>query len=190
MKEPQLEEEALRATASNDRLHLERQTMADEVHPLILTDPQGQSRSIPLKQEKPGLWSADLSPATTGLYRVTDGELLAFANLGPANPREFQAVISTPERIQALALATGGSARRIAHHKTDPPTIPSITFRSGDTRWSGSDFIAFKDTGSSRLLGMKRWPIFSGLVGFLLLGTGLLAVWLSEGWLFRRQRSA
>ena len=50
--------------------------------------------------------------APLGLHRAEDGELTALAHIGPANPAEFQDVISTTERLAPIAEATGGSVRR------------------------------------------------------------------------------
>ena len=185
MKEPQLEEEAIRASTQGTRLSIERQTMANTVNPITITGPNGQSQSVTLQPFKPGLWHADITPNTLGLYRISDGVLTAFANLGPANPREFQNVLSTPDKLAALTSATGGSVRRIARHKEDIPVIPSILTISDTTRYSGNDFIAFKNTGSSTLLGLSLWPIFIGVTGLALLIASLLTGWLGEGIGFR-----
>jgi hypothetical protein len=186
MKEPQLEEEAIRATAQGTRLTIERQTMADSIGPMNVTGPNGQSQSVTLQPSKPGLWRAEINPSTLGLYRISDGSLTAFANLGPANPREFQNVLSTPEKLAALTAATGGSVRRMARHKEDVLSIPSIVLLSGNVRYAGNDFIAFKNTGSSTLLGLSLWPIFIGFAGLALLMASLLTGWLGESMGVRR----
>lgn len=187
MKEPQLEEEALRATTQGTHLFIERQTMADAISAINVTGPNGQTQSVTLQPYKPGLWRGDINPDALGLYRINDGALTAFANLGPANPREFQNVLSTPDKLAALTTATGGSVRRIAHLKDDMPMIPSIVSLSGNGRFAGNDFIAFRNTGSSTILGLSLWPIFIGVAGLALLMASLLAGWLGEGRGFRRQ---
>ena len=60
------------------------------------------------------MWRSTLSAKELGLWRATDGKLTALANVGPANPREFQEVTSTTDVLQAIAKATGGSVRRLA----------------------------------------------------------------------------
>ena len=42
-----------------------------------------------------------IEDAPLGLHRAEDGELTALAHIGPANPAEFQDVISTTERLAA-----------------------------------------------------------------------------------------
>jgi len=187
MKEPQLEEEAIRATAQGTRLIIERQTMADSVGPMNVTGPNGQTQSVTLQQTKPGLWRAEVNPGALGLYRISDGSLTAFANLGPTNPREFQNVLSTPEKLAAITAATGGSVRRLAHHQEDSLSIPSILSLNGNVRYAGNDFIAFRNTGSSTILGLSLWPIFIGVTGLALLMASLLTGWLGESISVRRQ---
>ena len=54
MKEPQLEEEALRASAKPGTLVIERRTLADNVGALSLTSPSGAKHSVTLEQVGPG----------------------------------------------------------------------------------------------------------------------------------------
>jgi hypothetical protein len=186
MKEPELEEEALRAFAKGDQLTIERQTMADAARPVTLTSPSGATQSVTLDSVSPGLWRSVLTLSDQGLYSATDGELSAFASLGPANPHEFQHVISTLDRLQALAGASGGSVRRITAR------IPAILSLSSGARLASGDFIAFRKTESANVLGLSLWPIFVGLGGLALLAGGLLAGWLAEarGFRFRRPPAA
>ena len=112
MKQPDLEEEALRLNVNGRTVTVERQTMADSVNDVTLTSPTGASRVLQLQPKEPGLWQTTLTASELGLWRATDGKLTALANVGPANPREFQEVTSTTEVLQKIAQATGGDARR------------------------------------------------------------------------------
>jgi hypothetical protein len=181
MKEPELEEEALRAHANGNTLILERQTMADKANPVTLVAPSGEAQTVTLDPVRPGLWRSVLTPTAQGLYRANDGALSAFASLGPANPREFQNVMSTTERLAAFTAATGGSVRRIATHADDALRLPNVLSLNSGARFSGSDFIAFRKTDSAVVLGLSLWPIFAGLGGLALLAFGLLAGWIGEG---------
>src|SRR6202012_445568 len=66
MKEPDLDEEALRAHAHGQTLTIERQTMADTAPPVDLTGPNGQKAHLVLTQEKPGLWTASYAADAMG----------------------------------------------------------------------------------------------------------------------------
>jgi hypothetical protein len=185
MKEPALEEEALRARSESGRVIIERQSMKESVGPITLTMPSGKNTSLTLSPRSPGIWQGAFTPEETGLYKVNDGILAAFASVGPSNPREYQDVISTLDRLAPLADSTGGSARRIAQNKSDMK-IPTLVARTETARYAGDDFIALKDTKSETLIGLSLYPLLQGGWGLLVLGLGLLALWIAEAGGFRR----
>jgi len=192
MKEPQLEEEALRASAKPGTLVIERRTMADSVGALSLTSPSGAKQSVTLEQVGPGLWRREIPISELGLYRVDDGALTGFASVGPANPLEFQDVLSSTNPMSTLSAASGGSVRRIAPATSSASavtvTLPSIIRTTGTGPLSGSDFIALRDTQSSVVRGTALWPLLLGLAGLILLLAGLLGPWLVESRLGRGRR--
>ena len=192
MKEPQLEEEALRASAKPGTLVIERRTMADNVGALSLTSPSGAKQSVTLEQVGPGLWRREIPISELGLYRVDDGALTGFASVGPANPLEFQDVLSSTNPMSTLSTASGGSVRRIAPATSSASavtvTLPSIIRTTGTGPLSGSDFIALRDTQSSVVRGTALWPLLLGLAGLALLLAGLLGPWLVESRLGRGRR--
>src|SRR5467141_826973 len=113
MKEPDLEEEALRLTVRGHDLQIQRQTMSDTVSDVTLTTPSGKTRTLTLAATEPGVWRSTIEANELGLWRATDGKLTALANVGPANPREFTEVTSTTEVVAPLTNATGGASVRI-----------------------------------------------------------------------------
>ncbi len=114
MKEPDLEEEALRATATGQEIRITRQTMKSAVPDVTLTAPSGLTRVVKLRKVEPGLWRKQVKAAEPGLYHLDDGILTALVNAGADNPLEFQDVISDTHKLAPLAGASGGSVRRIA----------------------------------------------------------------------------
>src|ERR1700732_2889573 len=84
MKEPDLEEEALRLKMSGRNLAVQRQTMADGVADVTLTSPSGASRVLKLEPTEPGVWEKSIVADELGLWRATDGKLNALTNIGPA----------------------------------------------------------------------------------------------------------
>jgi hypothetical protein len=179
MKQPDLEEEALRLSARGRDLMVQRQTMADGVSPVTLTSPTGKTSTLTLEAAEPGVWRTTVAANELGLWRATDGKLDALVNVGPANPREFAEVTSTTEVLAPLAAATGGDARRL-----DGPsglTVPRVlAVRSSDT-FHGEDWIGVKMRDASIVRGIGVLPMFAGLLGLLLLVGSLAATWLREG---------
>jgi hypothetical protein len=60
MKQPDLDEEALRLQVQGKDLVVVRQTMADSVQPVSVTSPSGVSRDLTLSPGDPGEWRASL----------------------------------------------------------------------------------------------------------------------------------
>jgi hypothetical protein len=179
MKEPDLEEEALRLTASGHELLVRRQTMAEEVADVTLTSPSGTTRTLKLAPVEPGTWQGSVPAYELGLWRATDGKLNALVSIGPANPREFAEVTSTTDVLQPIAAATGGDSRRLDNGSgVSVPRI--IAVRSGDT-YHGDDWIGLKMRDASVVRGIGVLPVFAGLLGLLLLLGSLAGTWAREG---------
>src|SRR5665213_3377898 len=105
MKQPDLDEEALRLQVHGKDLVVQRQTMADTVAPVTVTSPSGTTRELRLTAGDPGLWSATIPAGELGLWQATDGTLKALINVGPTNPKEFSEVTSTPDMLKPLVQA-------------------------------------------------------------------------------------
>jgi hypothetical protein len=179
MKEPDLEEEALRLVVNGHNLLVRRQTMTDEVADVTLTSPSGATRTLKLDATKPGVWETSVSANELGLWRATDGKLNALINVGPANPREFAEVTSTTQVLAPLVNATGGDARRLDERSgLDVPRLVAV--RSGNT-YKGDDWIGLKMSNASVVRGVGVLPVFAGLLGLLLLLGSLAGTWVREG---------
>src|SRR5215468_3805565 len=179
MKQPDLEEEALRLIVHGRDIAIQRQTMADTVNQVTLTSPTGESRPIDLQKVEPGLWRATTTANELGLWRATDGKLTALTNVGPANPREFAEVTSTTEVLSPLSNAIGGDVRRIADG--DRVNVPRVVPVRTSTTFKGDDWIGLKMRDASVVRGIGVLPIFAGLIGLLLLIGSLAATWAREG---------
>ncbi|MFD1333610.1 hypothetical protein ACFQ4O_16530, partial [Methylopila musalis] len=130
MKEPDLDEEALRARANGRVVTFERQTLKDEAQPVTVTLPSGETREVALTEAEPGLWRGTFETPELGLHRATDRTLTALVNVGPPNPREFTEVTSTAGRLDRLAAATGGSARRVTPEAGAEIEVPRVALVS------------------------------------------------------------
>ncbi|MDE3176126.1 MAG: hypothetical protein KGM15_08500 [Pseudomonadota bacterium] len=175
MKEPELEEEALRARAHGQDVTVVRQSLKPDIPPATLTGPDGAARPLALKPAEPGLSLATVHVEDNGLYRASDGEHIALVNVGPENPLEFQEVVSTSEHLRALTEATGGSARRLG----DPASLRLLAMRESPI-YAGAGFLGVKRSGASALIGVSRWPLAQGFAGLAVLLGALVAMWLVE----------
>jgi len=179
MKEPDLEEEALRLSVRGHDLTVQRQTMGDSVDAVTLTLPSGKTMTVMLDKAEPGIWRKTIEAKELGLWHASDGKLSALANVGPANPKEFDEVTSSTEVVAQLVNATGGDAVRIEDGSgIHLPRIVGV--RAGDS-YKGDDWIGLKLREASVVRGIGVLPVFAGLIGLLLLVGSLAATWAKEG---------
>jgi hypothetical protein len=179
MKQPDLDEEALRLQVHGHDLVVERQTMADSVAPVTVTSPSGATRELTLNAGDPGMWTATIPANELGLWQATDGTLKALINVGPTNPKEFSEVTSTTDLLKPLAQATGGDARRLVEGSS--LELPRIVPVRASTVFHGDGWMGVKMRDASVIKGVGVLPLFAGLIGLLLLLGGFAATWLREG---------
>ncbi len=181
MKEPDLEEEALRASARGRSIEIERQSLKGESPPVTVTAPSGATETVALLAAEPGIARATVNGQELGLYRLSDGNLSALVNVGPENPREFQEVVSTPEKFRPVAEATGGTVRRIGIGKNGDVVLPRIIAIGNSPVYGGAGYAAIKRSGASELKGVSLVPLAAGFLGLAALLGSVLSAWVFEG---------
>ena len=176
MKEPDLEENALRAMVEGDSLVVTRQSLKPDDRPVTVATPDGSSRTLTLSPESGGRSSGRLPISDMGLYRVTDGTRTALAAAGPLNPIEFADVRSTPEKLGPIAAATGGGV-----FWAGTGNMPEIRRVSPDRTAAGRNWMGFRANGDYTVTGFSETPLLPGIAALLLIAGGLLAAWRREG---------
>jgi hypothetical protein len=180
MKEPELEEEALRATAKGREVTVERQSLIDQAGPVHIVAPSGKAQDLALASAEPGLFRSKFTAAELGLYRLSQGDLTALVLVGPENPIEYREVVSTTEKLRGLAEASGGSVRRIGGEGA-AIQMPRLVAMRESPVYAGSDYIGIRRTGASVARGLKLTPLAVGLFGLLAALGALIAAWAWEG---------
>ena len=181
MKEPDLEEEALRASVQGHRLVIERQSLKPQPPPAVVTTPSGKTITATLIAGDPGLWKAEIDTRELGLFKIADGDLSILANVGPENPKEFQEVVSTQDKLRPLAEATGGTVRRIGDGRDGAIAMPRLLAMRDSPIYGGSDYVAIKKTGASEVKGIGFSPLAIGFLGLLVLLGSVVLAWVTEG---------
>ena len=136
-------------------------------------------RTLLLVQAEPGVWRTTFEAKELGLWRASDGKLTALANVGPANPREFDEVTSTTDWVSPITSATGGDAVRIEDGAGIH--LPRVVGVRANDSFHGDDWIGLKIREASVVRGIGVLPVFAGLIGLLLLVGSLAATWAREG---------
>jgi hypothetical protein len=180
MKEPDLEEEALRASAKGREVSVERQTVSGAVRDTYLVAPDGKKTKLDLTPYAPGLSRAHLTVSRFGLYRAEDGEHVALVNVGQENPLELRDVVSTTEKLRPIAEATGGTVRRIATGTGDAIAMPRVVGLNPSPSYGGGDYIGIKRTGSTELIGAHSTSLASGFLGLAVLLGVVTFAWVKE----------
>ncbi|AKH99381.1 Protein of unknown function (DUF1355) [Hoeflea sp. IMCC20628] len=177
MKEPSLEEEALRASASGRTLMVERQTMSDTTGPATIKLPSGEMRDITLAPAGDGLFKTEVTLDEPGLVEVTSGDLRALAHVGAVDAPEFRATVSTTDVIAPISADSGGLTTRV---NAEASNLPQILPTRAATVNAGSR-MGLRASNESVLKGVRSLPLFGGFLGLALMILALGATWFREG---------
>ena len=177
MKEPSLEEEALRATANGRTLMVERQTMGDTTDPATIQLPSGETREAQLSPAGDGLFRSELTLDEPGLVEVTSGDLRALAHVGAVDAPEFRATVSTEGIIGPISDESGGLTQRVNAAASNLPQI--LPTRAASV--NAGDRMGLRASNESVLKGVRSLPLFGGLLGLALMILALGATWFREG---------
>lgn len=183
MKEPDLEEEALRAEVAGSEIIITRQTMGQGPREVIVTAPDGTETRVLLSETEAGLLQGRTVAQGDGLYRLSDPEADGLADIvvgiGPANPREFAQVVATTAQLQTGIAVRGGGMGFMRDGVPDLRLVPEGRNAAG-RGWMG--LYAREAYVTQDLRVRPLLPIWVYLFGGL---GALLAAWLREG-RFRR----
>ncbi len=113
MREPDLEEEALTATAEGQTMTLTRRTLSEGVSDVEITGPDGVVTLVPLEEVSPGRFSATWTGPEMGLYRLKEGDLESVVALGPAAPKEFEDTLASDDLLSPAVQDTRGGIAAI-----------------------------------------------------------------------------
>ena len=175
MKEPDLEEEELRAVASGSTIAVERRSLSADVPPVTVTWPSGRTETVPLTETSGGRFTASVDADETGLYRFADGAYTTVAAVGAVNPREFADVRATADILQPIADASGG---RVTWLDEGTPDIRRV--RPGHTA-AGRDWIGILRNESYFVTGVRQVSLLPAVAVLVLLIGGLMLAWYREG---------
>jgi hypothetical protein len=176
MKEPDLEEEALRATAVGGRIEVQRRTLATSFPQVTMTAPDGTKRTVEPRQTAPGLGLAVIDVDKPGLYRFDDGTLRTVAAVGSPDPLEFSDVRATDAKLRPMAEASGGGVIWLADH----PEPDLRTVRPGRAA-SGSDWLGLRRNEGYTVAGINQLPLLPGILVALAFLMAIASAWWREG---------
>ncbi len=185
MKEPELEEERLIATAKGFRITLERRSLNETVPPIVMSAPGGEQATITPEKAGDGVWRASVDVKLPGLYKFQSGEVTAVAHAGIEDAREMSDVVATEERMRPIADATGagvfwtrGGGLLSSATGVD---VPRVSLIANARHLAGSGWMGLKDREAYVTRGVKLTPMFTGLAALSALLMLIALAWWREG---------
>jgi len=176
MKEPALEEEALRARIEDGRLLIERRTILDNAPgEVAITSPTGTVTRIPLQASGPGRSTAELPAEAPGVWQASDGARTTFAAATSANPQEVADLRATGTILAAAARASGGSVHFIA------AGTPELRRVEPGRDASGSNWIGLPRRRDHIVTGLEAIPLLPPWAALPVLLGLVLVAWRREG---------
>lgn len=175
MKEPELEEEAIFAEPTGQRMRIIRRTLKDSAGPVIVTTPSGEEVEITLTEVSPGRFEAIYDGPEIGLYRLTDGDQSAVIGLGPAAPREFEQTIATGEVMQPAIDTLRGGVLPLADG------LPLIREVSAGRPAAGRGWIGLTPREAFETRDVRQTPLLPAWLVLLLASGLIVGAWLREG---------
>jgi hypothetical protein len=181
MKEPELEEEALTATAEGQTMLIERRTLEAEAGPVTVVGPDGSEVVLELEEVAPGRFRTEWAAPEIGLYRLAEGDREAVIALGPSAPREFEETIASGEKLAAAVAERRGGILAIEDGLPDVRQV-----REGRAA-AGRGWIGITPREAYLTADVTVTPILPAWAFLLVAAALAVAAWLVEG---RRSRPA
>jgi len=176
MKEPDLEENDLRAVVEGNRLVITRRSLEADDRSVRVTGPGGTMQELKLTPETGGRSTATVTIKESGLYRITDGQHTALAAAGALNPIELSDVRTTADKVGPAVQATDGGIFWVG-----PGALPEIRRVAPERAASGRNWLGLRANGDYVVTGLSETPLLPAIAALLLVLGTLIAAWRREG---------
>ena len=176
LKEPELEEETLTATAQGQTLTITRRSIKDTPPgDVTITAPDGTQSTLAVPETAPGKFVAEWTAPMMGLYRLEQGDLTRVVAVGPSAPREFIETIASPDPMAPIVVPANGGIVRLEDGAPDIRTV-----REGRPA-AGRGWIGITPRGAYVTQDVRVAALLPGWVWLLLAASLAIAAWLIEG---------
>ena len=175
MKEPELEEEALTASAEGQTMRIIRRTLTDNVPPVTITAPDGSTFELTLSQTSPGVFEGTFEGPEIGLYRLENGDQKSIIGLGPAAPREFVETIASGETMTPILSSMRGGVARL---EDGLPRLRDV--RLGRPA-AGRGWVGLTPRNAYETRDVRQTPLLPAWLVLLLSAALIVAAWVREG---------
>ncbi|MFT6169060.1 MAG: hypothetical protein ACJAR9_001176 [Celeribacter sp.] len=175
MKEPELEEEFLSASAVGHDITITRRSLIDTPRAVTIVAPNGRETSVEMVETQPGLFQVEWTGDDIGLYRLTQEDQSAVVVLGPAAPREFEQTIATGALVNDAVRASRGGVFELSNGWPDLRRV-SMGRTAAGRGWMG---ITPRDAYTA--LSISKTPLVPAWLWLFTLLGWVIFMWLREG---------
>ncbi len=181
MKEPELEEEQLAASITDNVLTVTRHSISTEATPpdVTITAPSGTQTTLHLHAApQDGSQIATLPANEAGIWQVTDGTHTAYAAPVQSDIREMTDLRATATKLAPIAQQSGGGVFWLGA----PGHLAIPTLRMAEsTHLHGADWLTFPQRGAHIVTGKSAEPLLPTWSMLLVSLALLFAGWWREG---------
>jgi hypothetical protein len=163
MKEPELEEDYIKAEVRGDVITVSGRDLGDGQKNVTMTHPDGKDETVPLLTRDEGWFSNKIIAGQNGIYRFANGSKTAFAVVGTAMSEEFSDVHTTEDKLKPLADKTKGA----------------VIWYSERPHFSLSD-LRLKDSTAYSVTSVESATLIPNGLALLIIFGGLVYVWRRE----------
>jgi uncharacterized membrane protein len=176
LKQPELEEETLDATALGQSLTVTRRTILAAAPPdVTVTLPDGSTATLPLLQTGPGQYQAAYPASQLGLYRLQQGDLVRVIAVGPSAPKEFEQTLASGDKLAPIVATTKGGILALENG------IPDLRLVSDGRPAAGRGWIGITPRSAFVTGEIRVGPVLPAWAYLLLAALASVLAWWREG---------
>ena len=176
LKQPELEEETLDATALGQSLTVTRRTILAAAPPdVTVTLPDGSTATLPLLQTGPGQYRAAYPASQLGLYRLQQGDLVRVIAVGPSAPKEFEQTLASGDKLAPIVATTKGGILALENG------IPDLRLVSDGRPAAGRGWIGITPRSAFVTGDIRVGPVLPAWAYLLLAALASVLAWWREG---------
>jgi len=176
MKEPELEEDYIKAEASGYTITVSQRDIGPEAKIVQMTTPAGETSDVALTTEADGWMTATRTVEQNGIYRFSNSKREAFVVVGAAQNEEFTDVHTTEDKLLPLVAQTGGSMIWFA----ETPDIDLRMVSRNASRSGGKDWIGVSRNDAYTVDSVSSAALLPNWLFLLILLAGMIGVWWRE----------
>lgn len=176
MKEPELEDDFIKADAKGNTITVAERDVTPEAKTVLMTKPSGEQQVIPLNIRGGGWAKADVNAEDNGIYGFDNGVKKAFAVVGTARNEEFADVHTTEEKLKPVTDATHGAM--IWYQENQDFTLRDVTANAGSM---GSDnWLGLKRNSAYTIANVESLSLMPNFLTLFVIMAGIVFMWWRE----------